>query len=57
MIKELIHDSIFLRAKSETAAEDDLQFAQDLLNMLVANKDGFVYMAANIIGMHKRLLF
>lgn len=39
MIKELMHDPIFLGLKSETATEEDLQVAQDLLETLVAHKE------------------
>lgn len=56
MIKEIIHDPIFLAGKSELAAKDDLQVAQDLLDTLIANKDGCVGMAANMIGVRKRII-
>ncbi|MBR3817924.1 MAG: peptide deformylase [Clostridia bacterium] len=56
MIKELIHDPILLARKSEVATKEDLQVAQDLLDTLVANKDGCVGMAANMIGVHKRII-
>ena len=56
MIKELIHDPIFLSLKSEVATEEDLQIAEDLLNTLIAHKDGYVGMAANMIGVHKRII-
>ena len=52
MIKELVHDPILLARKSEVATKEDLQIAQDLLDTLVAHKDGCVGMAANMIGMH-----
>ena len=39
MIKEFIHDSIFLAGKSEMAIKEDLQGVQDLLDTLIANKD------------------
>ena len=51
MIKEIIHDPIFLAGKSEAATKEDLQVAQDLLDTLIANKDGCVGMAANMTGM------
>ena len=44
MIKEVIHDPIFLAGKSELAAKEDLQIAQDLLDTLIATKDGCVGM-------------
>ena len=56
MIKELIHDSIFLAGKSEIATKEDLQVAQDLLETLIAHKDSCVGMAANMIGVKKRII-
>ena len=56
MIKELIHDPILLARKSEKATKDDLQTAQDLLDTLIAHKDGCVGMAANMIGVCKRII-
>ena len=50
MIKELMHDPIFLGQKSETATADDLQISQDLLDTLTAHKETCVGMAANMIG-------
>lgn len=56
MVKEVIHDPIFLGVRSEPAGKGDLQTAQDLLDTLIANKDGCVGMAANMIGVRKRIL-
>ena len=56
MIKQLIHDPIFLGVKSEPATKEDLQVAQDLLDTLVAHKNGCVGMAANMIGVRKRII-
>ena len=56
MIREILHDTIFLAGKSEVAAKEDLQVAQDLLDTLIANKDGCVGMAANMIGVRKRII-
>ena len=56
MIKDLIHDPIFLAGKSEVATKDDLQVAQDLLDTLTAHKDSCVGMAANMIGTRKRII-
>ena len=56
MIKEVIHDPIFLAGKSEKATKEDLRVAQDLLDTLIANKDGCVGMAANMIGVRKRIM-
>ncbi|MBE6649525.1 MAG: peptide deformylase [Ruminococcaceae bacterium] len=56
MIKELIHDPIFLARKSEIATKDDLQVATDLLDTLMAHKERCVGMAANMIGVNKRII-
>ena len=48
MIKELMHDPIFLAGKSEVATKDDLQVAQDLLDTLMAHRESCVGMAANM---------
>ena len=56
MIKQLTHDPIFLSLKSEVATKEDLQVAQDLLDTLIAHKDGCVGMAANMIGVRKRII-
>lgn len=56
MIKELMHDPMFLARKAERATEEDLQVAQDLLDTLVAHKDFCVGMAANMIGVLKRII-
>ena len=51
-----MHDPIFLEGKSEDATKEDLQVAQDLLDTLVAHKDSCVGMAANMIGVRKRII-
>ena len=56
MIKELIHDPIFLAGKSETATKEDLSIVRDLLDTLVAHKNSCVGMAANMIGVKKRII-
>ena len=56
MIKELMHDPIFLAGKSEVATKEDLQVAQDLLDTLMAHKESCVGMAANMIGVRKRII-
>lgn len=56
MVKELVHDPILLAMKSETATKDDLQTAQDLTDTLSAHKDSCVGMAANMIGVRKRII-
>ena len=56
MIKNLVHDPIFLAGKSEAATKEDLPVAQDLLDMLMAHKDSCVGMAVNMIGVRKRII-
>lgn len=56
MIKELANDPIFLAGKSEVATKEDLQVAQDLLDTLMAHKKSCVGMAANMIGVRKRII-
>ena len=56
MIKELTHDPMFLAGKSETATRDDLRVAQDLLDTLMAHRESCVGMAANMIGVRKRII-
>ena len=56
MVKEVVHDPILLAGKSETATVEDLQVAQDLLDTLIANKEACVGMAANMIGVRKRVI-
>ena len=56
MVREIIHDPFFLGQKSEIANKQDAQVAQDLLETLVANKDVCVGMAANMIGVKKRII-
>lgn len=56
MIREVIHDPLFLSRKSEKATKEDLQVAQDLLDTLIANRAGCVGMATNMIGVCKRII-
>ena len=56
MVKELMHDPIFLGCRSETATKDDIPVADDLLETLKAHKDTCVGMAANMIGVRKRII-
>ena len=56
MVKELVHDPIFLAGKSEAATKEDLPVAQDLLDTLMEHKDSCVGMAANMIGVRKRII-
>ena len=56
MIKELMHDPIFLAEKSEVATKEDLHVAQNLLDTLMAHKESCVGMAANMIGVKKCII-
>ena len=56
MVREIVHDPILLGVKSEPATKEDLQVARDLLDTLIANKDACVGMAANMIGVRKRII-
>ena len=56
MIREICRDETFLSQKAAPATADDLATAQDLLDTLPAHKDGCVGMAANMIGVNKRII-
>ena len=56
MIREICKDKTFLAQKAAPATADDLGTAQDLLDTLIAHKDGCVGMAANMIGVNKRII-
>ena len=56
MIREICRDETFLAQKAAPATADDLAMAQDLLDTLTAHKDGCVGMAANMIGVNKRII-
>lgn len=56
MIREICRDETFLAQKAVPATADDLATAQDLLDTLTAHKDGCVGMAANMIGVNKRII-
>jgi peptide deformylase len=56
MIKKIIRDQFFLQQKSEPATEADKQVVEDLLDTLKANRDRCVGMAANMIGVKKRII-
>lgn len=51
-----MHDPIFLAGKSEVATKEDMQVARDLLDTLIAHKDSCIGMAANMIGVKKRII-
>ena len=56
MVREIMRDETFLSQKAEPATLEDLPVAQDLLDTLTAHKDGCVGMAANMIGVRKRII-
>lgn len=56
MLRTVMKDVFFLNQKSEPAMEADKQVVQDLLDTLKANEDGCVGMAANMIGVNKRII-
>ena len=56
MVQPIMKDPLFLAVPSEWATAADKQVAMDLLDTLRANLDGCVGMAANMIGVHKRII-
>ena len=56
MIRPLVHDPLLLARKSVPATKDDLETARDLLDTLVSHKEACVGMAANMIGITKRII-
>lgn len=56
MVREIMHDVLFLNQPSEMATAEDVAVAQDLVDTLTANADACVGMAANMIGVHKRII-
>ena len=56
MVCDICKDVFFLAQKAEAAAMDDLGTARDLLDTLTAHRDGCVGMAANMIGVNKRII-
>ena len=56
MVKELMHDPIFLGRKSVDATKEDLSVARDLLDTLAFHRETCVGMAANMIGVCKRII-
>ena len=56
MVQEVVHDPILLGIQSEPATKADIPVARDLLDTLIANKDACVGMAANMIGIRKRII-
>ncbi|WP_373599002.1 peptide deformylase [Paraclostridium bifermentans] len=56
MIRNIVKDIAFLEQKSELATKDDIEVINDLTDTLKANLDRCVGMAANMIGVKKRIL-
>ena len=56
MIRQIVHDPLFLAVKSDQATEADSPVVTDLLDTLRANLDRCVGMAANMIGVRKRII-
>ena len=56
MIKELVHDPLVLGIKSKPAVKEDTLFGRDLLDTLRAHSQTCVGMAANMIGITKRII-
>lgn len=56
MVKGICHDPILLAQKSRSATDEDIQVADDLMDTLKANAEHCVGMAANMIGVTKRII-
>lgn len=56
MVRDIMKDESFLAQKAEPATEADLSVAEDLFDTLTAHKTGCVGMAANMIGVNKRII-
>ena len=56
MVKELMHDPLFLALKSEKATVSDENIAENLLETLISHKEECVGMAANMIGERKNII-
>ena len=56
MVREIMKDEVFLAEASEKATAEDTEIARDLLETLEAHKAGCVGMAANVIGVRKRII-
>ena len=56
MIREIVHDPLFLSRPSAPATSEDLAAAQDLMDTLRANRGTCVGMAANMIGVLRRIV-
>ena len=56
MIKPITKDILFLQQKSQEASQADLSIGQDLQDTLLAHRDACVGLAANMIGVQKRVI-
>ena len=56
MIRPLVHDPLLLARKSVPATKEELETARDLLDTLCSHKDACVGMAANMIGITRRII-
>lgn len=56
MIKEIIKDDLLLSRKSTDASKEDVFVVTDLLDTIKAHKEQCVGMAANMIGVYKRII-
>lgn len=56
MIKPIVKDVLFLGEESEVATQEDMAVVDDLIDTLRANLDGCVGLAANMIGVKKRII-
>jgi len=56
MVRDVMRDPLFLAAASNEATEEDIPVARDLMDTLRANRERCVGMAANMIGVRKRII-
>ena len=56
MVRDIVRDQFFLARPSAPAGAEDLPAAKDLLDTLKAHRDGCVGMAANMIGVSRRII-
>ena len=56
MVRPIVKDPIFLARKSAPASPEDAEVARDLRDTLEAHREGCVGMAANMIGVSKRVI-
>ncbi len=56
MVRNIVHDPLFLTKKSEAATEKDIEVVRDLLDTLKAHREECVGMAANMIGVNKNII-